>query len=133
MKKTGKISTIVILAAVVIFLAVGNIVGISAEAGSEALTIKAMFFSESVKYSDIESIDLQSGISYGTRSFGNDFLGVKSGNFHNAAFDSYRCAVYSSQPNAAVILKADGSYVVFNLKESSELEKIVDEVKNKIL
>ena len=35
MKKTGKISTIVIIAAVVIFLAIGNIVGVSAEAGSE--------------------------------------------------------------------------------------------------
>ncbi|NCC07539.1 MAG: hypothetical protein EOM30_05725 [Clostridia bacterium] len=130
-KKGSYIFTAVIFAAVAVFLLAGNLMGVSAAVSGDELTVKAMLFSESVKYSDIESAEIQSGISYGTRTFGSDFLGVKSGNFSNATFSNYKCAVYSSQKNAAVITKKDGSRLVFNVKDADELENIVSAVTEK--
>lgn len=124
--------TILILAGVAIVFTAATIIGTSVKVNNTEVTIKALFFSETIEYKDIADIEVRSDIDLGTRQFGSDFIGVKSGVFSNKEFGKYRCALLSSQRKAIVVKKKDGSYVVFNTKKSDELESLVNTIKSRM-
>ncbi len=126
------INTILILAVVGVLFVVATVIGTGVKTEDNQLTIKALFFSETIEYSDIASIELRTDIDYGTRVVGSDFIGAKSGAFSNKEFGKYRCAIVSSQKDAIVVKKTDGSYVVFNTKNNDELNNILNTVKSKM-
>lgn len=127
------IITILILAVLAILFTIANITGTSIKADNTKVTIKALFFKETIEYKDIADIKIRSDIDYGTRHIGSDFIWVKSGVFSNKEFGNYKCALFSSQKEAVVVKKKDGSYVVFNTKNSDELEDLVNTVKSRMV
>lgn len=123
----------IILLIVAILFVVMNIMGIKVTLNENQMVIQAPFFSETVEYGEIEQVEIQSDINYGSRSWGADFIGVKTGAFHNPQFNSYQCAVVSAQKEAIVIRKTDGHYLVFNVGDTEELHQIADELQLKII
>lgn len=118
-----------VLLIVAIFFVAMNIMGIHVTLDEHQMAVQAPLFGEAVAYSEIEQVELQSDLNYGSRSWGSDFIGVKTGTFSNSQFNSYQCAVVSSQKEAIVIRKTDGQYLVFNVKNTEELHQIANELK----
>jgi hypothetical protein len=126
------IITILIFAVVALLFTIANVIGTSIRTDNTKVTVKALFFNETIEYKDIEDIEIRSDIDYGTRHAGSDFIWVKTGIFSNKEFGNYKCALFSSQKEAIVVKKKDGSYVVFNTKNSDELEDLVNTIKSRM-
>ncbi|MEA5143455.1 MAG: PH domain-containing protein [Oscillibacter sp.] len=98
----------------------------------DRLSVKALSFSETVLYADIESISTASDIDYGTRTLGSDTISIKTGTFRAPRFGSYRCAVVSAQKEVIIVKKHDGSYLVFNTKDSGQLSLLADRLRQAV-
>ncbi len=98
----------------------------------DRLSVKALSFSETVLYADIESISTASDIDYGTRTLGSDTISIKTGTFRAPRFGSYRCAVVSAQKEVIIVKKHDGSYLVFNTKDSGRLSLLADRLRQAV-
>ena len=120
-KTIGLIVTVVVLLAVASLFIFGSASGIRAELTETALHVKGPMFEETVALSDIDSAELQQDVAYGSRTWGADFVSVKTGNFQNTAFGSYRCAVYSG-PQSCIVVRHTGGTLVFNLKTDGETQ-----------
>lgn len=120
-KTIGLIVTVVVLLAVAALFIFGSASGIRAELTETALHVKGPMFEETVALSDIDSAELQQDVAYGSRTWGADFVSVKTGNFQNTAFGSYRCAVYSG-PQSCIVVRHTGGTLVFNLKTDGETQ-----------
>ena len=120
-KTVSTIVTIIVLIVVAAVFLYGGASGIRAELTEGALHVKGPMFEETVALSDIDSAELQQDVAYGSRTWGADFVSVKTGNFQNTAFGSYRCAVYSG-PQSCIVVRHTGGTLVFNLKTDGETQ-----------
>ena len=120
-KTIGLIVTVVVLLAVAALFIFGSASGIRAELTETALHVKGPMFEETVALSDIASLALQQDVAYGSRTWGADFVSLKTGNFQNAAFGAYRCAVYSG-PQSCIVVRHSGGTLVFNLKTDEDTQ-----------
>ena len=96
---------------------------VKASFGEDGITVSGTLSgSEEVLYGDIESVELRSGIDYGSRDFGfggKKFLG---GTFSNNEFGSYKLYVYAGNKDAVVVKYSGGQVLCFNLKTEEETE-----------
>lgn len=120
-KTASLIVTAVVLLAVAAVFLYGSISGIHAELTGDTLHVKGPMFEETVRLSEIASAELQQDVAYGSRTLGADFVGLKTGNFQNTAFGSYRCAVYSN-PRNCIVVQHSGGTLVFNLKTDEQTQ-----------
>lgn len=114
-KTVSLIVTVVVLLAVAALFIFGSASGIRAELTGDALHVKGPMFEETVALSDIVSFELQQDVAYGSRTWGADFVSLKTGNFQNTVFGAYRCAVYA-KPQSCIVVQHSGGTLVFNLK-----------------
>ena len=114
-KTVSLIVTVVVLVLVAALFIFGSASGIHAELTGGALHVRGPVFEESVALSNITSTELQQDVAYGWRTWGADFVSLKTGNFQNTAFGAYRCAVYSG-PQSCIVVQHAGGTLVFNLK-----------------
>lgn len=128
-KMVGLIVAIAVLLAVAALFIFGSASGIHAELTGDALHVKGPMFEESVVLSDIASLELQQDVAYGSRTWGADFVSLKTGNFQNAAFGSYRCAVYS-KPRSCIVVRHSGGTLVFNLKTDEDTQAFFQQLQD---
>ena len=131
-KRAGTVVSILILLLVAGYFIATDRVGIRVTLGEDSFSVKALSFSETVLYADIESVTTASHIDYGTRTLGSDTISVKTGTFRTPQFGSYRCAVVSAQKEVIVVKKYDGSYLVFNTKDSGQLSLLADKLQQAV-
>ncbi len=131
-KKHSMKFTIIILAVVAVCFIVMNLIGIKAEPLESAVKISAPMFSQTVSYQDIADVQLRSDINYGTRTFGSDMIGIKTGTFRNTEFGEYQCAVYASVSECIVIQKASGDIIVFNSSTKEQTTEVFSTLQQKL-
>lgn len=122
--RAGKIAGIIVTAVIVLLVAAvflyGNTAGIRAELTGSELHVTGPMFHESVPYGWIMEVSLREDVAYGSRTWGADLGGVKTGNFQNTAFGAYRCAVYRDPKYCIVVQTAEEKTLVFNLKTDEQ-------------
>lgn len=128
-KMVGLIVAIAVLLAVAALFIFGSASGIHAELTETALHVKGPMFEETIALSDIDSAELQQDVAYGSRTWGADFVSLKTGNFQNAAFGSYRCAVYSG-PQSCIVVQHAGGTLVFNLKTDEDTQAFFQQLQD---
>lgn len=128
-KMVGLIVAIAVLLAVAALFIFGSASGIHAELTGNVLHVKGPMFEETVVLSDIASLELQQDVAYGSRTWGADFVSLKTGNFQNAAFGSYRCAVYS-KPRSCIVVQHAGGTLVFNLKTDEDTQAFFQQLQD---
>lgn len=119
-KIAGIIVTVVILLLVAAVFLYGNTKGVRAELTGSELHVSGPMFQEAVPYGWIMEISLRENVAYGSRTWGADFVSVKTGNFQNTEFGAYRCAVYAGTKCCIVVKTAEEKTLVFNLKTDEE-------------
>ena len=131
-KKAGAAFSIIILLLVAAYFIATDQTGIRVTLEEDRFSVKALSFSETVLYADIESISTASDIDYGTRTLGSDTISIKTGTYRAPRFGSYRCAVVSAQKEVIIVKKHDGSYLVFNTKDSGRLSLLADRLRQAV-
>lgn len=131
-KKAGAAFSIIILLLVAAYFIATDQTGIRVTLEEDRLSVKALSFSETVLYADIESISTASDIDYGTRTLGSDTISIKTGTFRAPRFGSYRCAVVSAQKEVIIVKKHDGNYLVFNTKDSGQLSLLAERLRQAV-
>lgn len=117
--------TAVIIAAVML---VGSV---SASLGDDSLSIDATMMHETVDYSDIVSVELRDGVSYGGRVMGLSNGIVSTGDFRNSEFGDYRLAVYKSVSSCIVVHTTD-RVIVFNLDNDEKTTSFFAELQQRL-
>lgn len=128
-KMVGLIVAIAVLLAVAALFIFGSASGIHAELTGGALHVRGPVFEESVALSNITSTELQQDVAYGLRTWGADFVSLKTGNFQNTAFGAYRCAVYS-KPRSCIVVRHSGGTLVFNLKTDEDTQAFFQQLQD---
>ena len=130
-KTVSLIVTVVVLVLVAALFIFGSASGIRAELTDDALHVKGPMFEETVSLSDIDALELQQDVAYGSRTWGADFVSLKTGNFQNAAFGAYRCAVYA-KPQSCIVVQHSGVTLVFNLKTDEATQAFFQQLQTSI-
>ena len=131
-KKAGAAFSIIILLLVAAYFIATDQTGIRVTLEEDRFSVKALSFSETVLYADIESASTASDIDYGSRTLGSDTISIKTGTFRAPRFGSYRCSVVSTQKKIIIVKKHDGSYLVFNIKDSGQLSLLADRLRQTV-
>lgn len=127
-KKTfrgGMIFTVIVFAAVGIFLTTGN-VGVSVEDG--AVNIKASYWTdEQVKLSDIQSVTYREDFRVGSRMGGLGSFRLQEGNFQNEEFGNYTLYAYT-KCKSYVVLETEGRMIVLNAQTPEETKALGERI-----
>jgi len=131
-KKAGTAVTVVILLLVAACFIAADQIGIRVTLQEDRFSVKALFFSETVTYADLESVSTAADIDYGSRTVGSDTISIKTGTFRNSQFGTYQCAVVTAQKEVVVVRKHDGSCLVFNVKDGAAVSRLAEQLQQAI-
>jgi hypothetical protein len=125
--------TAVVLIAVGWFLSSGSV---TASVDNNALHVDAPGVNSDVYFTEIDSVEIRSGIvgGFGTRTNGFGGSEISSGQYNNSAYGSYTLAVHSSVHKYIVVHKTGyGSTLVFNLGSEGETIDFYNELQKHLI
>ena len=133
MSRTAKIITAVSLALIIPLVAVVMLVGeVTVDFDDTGFKVDASFCSASyIEYASVESVQLRSAKSAGTRTFGVGSAKLLAGSFHNDEFGNYTRYSYTNS-KFEVVLKVDGKIIVIGLRDEAQAQQIYDQIFAKI-
>lgn len=133
-EKTGILITATLIPAILIFLAIIMFTGnITSELTDTELNINSTYMSAvSVKYDEIDSVELTRVESVGYKTFGYNSPRLSLGSFRNDLYGDYTCYLYNS--NSTAIKVTSGSKILLLNCESAEqtqtlYEKLLEKCK----
>ena len=120
------------LVATIAVLLVFNM-GISAAVSDTGVKVTGFWYSKTVSFRDIESVNIYTGdLELGEKQSGFGMIGVHRGEYRNDEFGSYTCALNRNATSFIVIRKTDGSTYVFNCKKAEHTSEIYRFIKDKV-
>ncbi len=125
-----------ITGALVVACAIGALIvlgseSVSADLDDEGLDVSAPFVDERISYQDIDGVELERDIDYGSRRSGYAGNELLSGNFRNDEFGNYKLAVYKST-DECIAVHHSGGILVFNLDSSDKTERYYNDLLSRI-
>ena len=106
--------------------------GVQVKLGETEMTIDAPLMERTVKYADIEKVELDPDFKIGERISGYGGLSINSGKFRNSEYGQYSLASYSSCDTFVKITLKSGGHVVFNQKNVSETEALYSDLLSRL-
>ena len=129
--RVGKIGTAVgllILVFVLVTLFTGKV---ETTFSDDSFTINASFYDDlTVAYDRVESVEYREGNVRGSRVFGVGSFRLLLGSFENEEFGNYTRYTYYN-PEACVVLKANGKTLVLSGKDAEETQAIYQQLLEK--
>ena len=129
MKKSHIVINIVLTAAVLVFLYVMMFTGnIRTQVGDTAFEVEASFYSDiTVKYEDIDSIELREQDAPGERTNGFGSPRLSMGTYSNEEFGSYTRYTYTGE-DVCIVIKIGDDALVIGGKNEQETRALYDEL-----
>jgi hypothetical protein len=133
--KPNKIGIIVTLISVAVLSALFAWImftgDIGVDFGEESFTVEASFYSDlTVKYEDIDSIELIDSNVKGTRVGGFGSPRLSMGNFKNEEFGTYTRYTYTN-PDSCIVIQVGEKILVISGSDAAETEAIFDTLRQK--
>ena len=120
--------SVLILLGVMVLMFVGDI---ETDFAQDSFTVDSSFYNEiSVKYDEIDSIELRDEFDPGSRVMGFGSARLLMGNFKNSEFGNYTLYAYTGADSCVVIRSGDKTLVITG-SDSAETEKIYQELSAK--
>lgn len=131
--KAGKIVSIILVAAVLVFVGILMFTGnINTHYNDTSFTIEATYYDDlTINYADIESIELDEDFNVGIRVYGFNSAKFNLGNYKNEELGNYTIYAYT-QCDACVIIKTNGKYLVLNGTDTEATRNIYNEIASRL-
>ena len=131
--KNKKITALVVFTLVVIIavLFIFNL-GVSADVSEKKLKVSGFWYTKEISYSDIEAINIYTGIEYGEKVSGMSYISIYRGTYKNDEFDEYKCAVNKDVESCIVVKLKSGEYYVFNSVDRKNTLEIYEFIKQRV-
>ena len=132
MTRSRKITEAVICAAALVLTVIALFTGsVKTVLGDDALTVSASFFpGMTVAYSDIDSVELVSGLDIGQRDVGIGSMQLQAGRYENALYGVYRLYSYANC-RSYVVIRHGGEVLVLNAGDDSATQLLYASIKAK--
>ena len=124
------VSAIILVA---VFAVLFNSGHVDAYLEDDALVIDATLMHKTVKYADIESVELRDEFDTGNRVVGFNGLKVATGTFRNDEFGKYELAIHSGMRPVIVVHCTDGGVLVFDAGSPDNTREMFKDLQSRII
>lgn len=124
------VSAIILVAMIAVLFNSGHV---DAYLEDDALVIDATLMHKTVKYADIESVELRYEFDTGKRVVGFDGLKVATGTFRNDEFGKYKLAIHSGMRPVIVVHCTDNSVLVFDAGSPVDTHAMFEDLQSRII
>lgn len=131
--RNKKITALVIflLVIIIVTLFVLNL-GVSADVSEKKFKVTGFWYKREISYSDIESVNIYTGIDYGEKISGMSYISIYRGTYKNKEFGEYKCAVNKDVESCIVVKLKSGEYYVFNSVDRENTLEIYNYIKPRV-
>ena len=131
--RNKKITALVVFLLVIIIVALFVLnLGVSADISETKLKVSGFWYTREISYSDIEAINIYTGIEYGERVSGMSYISIYRGTYKNEEFGEYKCAVNKDVESCIVVRLKSGEYYVFNSVDRENTLEIYEFIKQRV-